>query len=231
MGKALCGRLNRITRWVWPSLIEMTPRQKSANDEWMSELAASVRNGDWSTDSDVALEESRRLFDAEVDRRKGADAKAGVYLAAITALIPVLVSLLPTLWSDKASKVLGLILLVVFAWAVAYLLRAGGWAFKTLKVVGFSQLGPGEIASSWKKPDPKEHLAKELSRAVLVNYPLVNKKISGIKMTHEYLMRALLSFSLLMVVQAAWPFGAWLVEIMQKQLSPMTISPLIMCYS
>lgn len=55
--------------------------------EWTQGIAASVQAGDWSTDSDVVLDESCRLFDAEIDRRKGADAKAGIYLAAITALI------------------------------------------------------------------------------------------------------------------------------------------------
>ncbi|MBD8666374.1 hypothetical protein OQ519_00195 [Pseudomonas lurida] len=225
------GQVSSALGWLWPVLMEMTPDDKAENDQWMRGMASSVKEGNWSKDSDVALDEARRLFDAEVDRRKGADAKAGVYLAAITALIPVLVSLLPTLWNDKASKVLGLALLFIFAWAVAYLLRAGGWAFKTLKVSGFTQLGPGELASSWKKADPRERLAKQLSLAVLTNYPLVNKKIDGIKMTHEYLLRAFLSFSLLMVVQAAWPFGVWLVEVVQKLFVPTAVTPLIMCYS
>lgn len=227
----LMGQVSSALGWLWPVLVEMTPDDKAENDQWMRGMASSVKEGNWSKDSDVALDEARRLFDAEVDRRKGADAKAGVYLAAITALIPVLVSLLPTLWNDKASKVLGLALLFIFAWAVAYLLRAGGWAFKTLKVSGFTQLGPGELASSWKKADPRERLAKQLSLAVLANYPLVNKKIDGIKMTHEYLLRAFLSFSLLMVVQAAWPFGVWLVEVVQKLFVPTAVTPLIMCYS
>jgi hypothetical protein len=225
------GQVSSALGWLWPVLVEMTPDDKAENDQWMRGMASSVKEGNWSKDSDVALDEARRLFDAEVDRRKGADAKAGVYLAAITALIPVLVSLLPTLWNDTASKVLGLALLFIFAWAVAYLLRAGGWAFKTLKVSGFTQLGPGELASSWKKADPRERLAKQLSLAVLTNYPLVNKKIDGIKMTHEYLLRAFLSFSLLMVVQAAWPFGVWLVEVVQKLFVPTAVTPLIMCYS
>lgn len=50
------------------------------------QLASSAHASDLSKDSEVALQESRRLFDAEVDRRKAADAKVGIYLAAITAL-------------------------------------------------------------------------------------------------------------------------------------------------
>jgi hypothetical protein len=225
------GRLNRVIRLTWPVVIDLSPAQKAADDEWMRSIATSVRQGNWSKDSEVALDESRRLFDAEVDRRKGADAKAGIYLAAITALIPVLVSLLPSLWNDKLNKVLGFTGLFVFAWAVTYLLRAGAWAFSTLKVSGFTQLGPGEIAASWKKDSPKAALAKQLSIAVLCNYSLVNRKITGIKMTHEYLLRAFLGFTLLMVIQVVWPVGNWLVEQGIRLFKPEAINPLIMCFS
>ena len=216
---------------MWPSLVPLTSEEQVEDDEWARQLDSSVQASNWSKDSEVVLEESRRLFDAEVDRRKGADAKAGIYLAAITALIPVLVSLLPTLWSDKSSKWLGCLGLFIFVWAVAYLLRAGAWAFRTLQVAGFVQLGPGELVKSWNKKKPKAALAKQLSRAVLCNYPLVNRKVSGIKMTHEYLLRAFLSFTILLVLQVMWPVGAWVVEEGQKLMNPNLLSPLIMCFS
>lgn len=216
---------------MWPSLIPLTSEEQVEDDEWARQLASSVQASNWSKDSEVVLEESRRLFDAEVDRRKGADAKAGIYLAAITALIPVLVSLLPTLWSDKSSKWLGCLGLFIFVWAVAYLLRAGAWAFRTLQVAGFAQLGPGELVKSWNKKTPKAALAKQLSSAVLHNYPLVNRKVSGIKMTHEYLLRAFLSFTILLVLQVMWPVGAWVVDEGQKLVNPNPFSPLIMCFS
>ena len=218
-------------QWLWPSLIPLTSEEQVEDDEWARLLASSVQASNWSKDSEVVLEESRRLFDAEVDRRKGADAKAGIYLAAITALIPVLVSLLPTLWSDKSNKWLGCLGLFIFVWAVAYLLRAGAWAFRTLQVAGFAQLGPGELVKSWNKRTPKAALAKQLSSAVLYNYPLVNRKVSGIKMTHEYLLRAFLSFTILLVLQVMWPVGTWVVDEGQKLISPNPLSPLIMCFS
>lgn len=216
---------------MWPSLVPLTSEEQLEDDEWARLLASSVQASNWSKDSEVVLEESRRLFDAELDRRKGADAKAGIYLAAITALIPVLVSLLPTLWSDKSSKWLGCLGLFIFVGAVAYLLRAGAWAFRTLQVAGFAQLGPGELVKSWNKKTPKAALAKQLSSAVLYNYPLVNSKVSGIKMTHEYLLRAFLSFTILLVLQVMWPVGAWIVDEGQKLMSPSPLSPLIMCFS
>lgn len=224
-------RLKEFLQWIWPTLEPLTPEEKAEDDERARHLASSVQASDLSKDSEVALDESRRLFDAEVDRRKGADAKAGIYLAAITALIPVLVSLLPTLWTDKSSRWMGCLGLFFFGWAVAYLLGAGAWAFRTLKVEGFAQLSPGEMVRSWKKISPKAALAKQLSSAVLYNYPLVNRKVTGIKMTHEYLLRAFLSFTFLLVLQVLWPVGEWIAAEAGKLISPDVISPLIMCYS
>lgn len=79
-------KLKDWLHWVWPTLTPLSLGQQAEDVEWKQGIAASVKAGDWSTDSDVVLDESRRLFDAEVDRRKGADAKAGIYLAAITTL-------------------------------------------------------------------------------------------------------------------------------------------------
>ncbi|NBA82303.1 hypothetical protein GVN15_16805 [Pseudomonas putida] len=224
-------KLKDRLRWLWPTVIPLSITEQAADAEWKRQITASVRDGDWTTDSEVVLEESRRLFDAEVDRRKGADAKAGIYLAAITALIPVLVSLLPTLWSDKSSKWLGCVGLMLFAFAVAFLLSAGAWAFRTLKVAGFAQLGPGELATTWKESSPRAGLAKQLARAVLHNYSLVNEKVTGIKMTHEYLLRAFLTFTILLVLQVVWPVGEWVVEESVRLMGTPAPVPLIMCYS
>ncbi|MFD2642663.1 hypothetical protein [Pseudomonas japonica] len=223
--------LTDCLNWLWPKVTPLSPVQKAEDDAWRLRIAESVREGDWTIDSDVVLDESRRLFDAEIDRRKGADAKAGIYLAAITALIPVLVSLLPTLWNEKSNKWLGCIGLFLFGWAVAFLLGAGAWAFKTLKVAGFAQLGPEELAKSWKRRCPKAALAKQLAGAVLYNYSLVNQKVTGIKLTHEYLLRAFVSFTVLLVLQVVWPVGTWVVEEINKSLSTPSPTSLIMCYS
>lgn len=41
-----------------------------------------IKGSTWGSHTEVAIEEARRLFDAELERRRGADNKAGIYLAA-----------------------------------------------------------------------------------------------------------------------------------------------------
>ncbi len=171
----------------WPTLAPPTPEQVVANDQMRAGWKASVNNGNWDLQSDIALEEARRMYDAEQERRRGADTKAGVYLAAVTALIPVLVSLLPTLWSDKTSKALGALSLAVFALAVAYVLRAGYSAFCVLRVSNAHTVGAGDISRCWRTQQPAASLAKSIAIKVIENYPGNNAKVSHIKLAHDYL--------------------------------------------
>ncbi|WP_407309416.1 hypothetical protein [Pseudomonas sp. nanlin1] len=215
----------------WPTLVPPTAAQIAANDQMRDGWKASVRNGNWDAQSEVALEEARRMYDAEQERRKGADTKAGVYLAAVTALIPVLVSLLPSLWSEKASKVLGALSLTVFAIAVIYVLRAGYSAFCVLRVSAANTVGATDISQTWDTSQPVASLAKNIAIKVIDNYPGNNAKVSHIKLAHGYLLRSFFVFALLLAVQALWPSAAWVVEEVTKLMAPAVRQPLMMCYS
>lgn len=215
----------------WPTLAPPTPEQVVANDQMRAGWKASVNNGNWDLQSEIALEEARRMYDAEQERRRGADTKAGVYLAAVTALIPVLVSLLPTLWSDKISKALGALSLAVFALAVAYVLRAGYSAFCVLRVSNAHTVGAGDISRCWSTQQPAASLAKSIAIKVIENYPGNNAKVSHIKLAHDYLLRAFFVFTVLLAVQALWPCAAWVIEEVAKLVAPEAIRPVMMCFS
>ncbi len=83
----------------------------------------------------------------------------------------------------------------------------------------------------WTHESPEESLAKELSHAALHNFPLVNVKINGVLLTHEFLLRALLNFSVLMVIQVIWPVASWAIEQTMKLFTPEVSVVLTMCYS
>lgn len=216
---------------LWPTLEPATPEEEEQDSSELASDRKSIEQGDWSIDADTALEEARRLYDAEAERRRGADTKAGIYLAAITALVPVLTSLVPSIWSDKSGRAYAVISLLVFALAVTYLVKAGLWAFHTIKVSAFNQVHVNQLAKIWSTSSPKEGLAKEIARAVRLNYRLTNEKVTCIKMTHEFLLRAFLVFALLLFVQGLWPPAASFIEWTTKQFHTPKSAPLFMCYS
>lgn len=214
-----------VPEWLWPRLDAPSIEQRIEQERRKQSLQDRVKEANWSEHGEVALEEARRLFDAEQERRRGADNKAGIYLAAITALIPVLASVLPNLWKDGIDKVFASVSLLIFAGALSYLLRAGLWAFSTIRVSGFAQLGPSDIAASWDNGNPQQQLAKQLLLSVSFNMEGTNRKVSCIKMTHEFLLRAFFSFVAFLAIQATWPMAAWAIETLGAQV----ITPLLMC--
>nr|WP_312972996.1 hypothetical protein [Pseudomonas sp.] len=215
-----------VPEWLWPRLTLSSPTADSPQKKWLQGEQEKVDQGSWADKSDVALEEARRLFDAEQERRRSADSKAGLYLAAITALMPLLASILPGLWDEQISRPLRGTLLAFFILALLYLLRAGLWALQTLKVKAAAQLGAGDIAESFKSDNPEERLVKQLLSAVIYNFTGTNQKISCIKMTHEFLLRAFFSFVAFLAVQATWPAAAWTIGWVHNEL----ISPLMSCF-
>lgn len=208
-----------IPQWLWPRLT------LSSQHEWLQSQRDKVNKGAWLEKSDVALDEARRLFDAEQERRRGADSKAGLYLAVITALMPILATVLPSLWDEKISKALAAILLGIFIFALIYLMRAGLWALQTIKTSAAAQLGAGEIADSFSSDRPEEQLVKQLLNAVIYNYNGTNQKISCIKMTHEYLLRAFFCFVAFLSVHATWPAAAWTLSQIHNEI----VTPIMSC--
>ena len=194
--------VDRITNYLWPKL---SNADSDGQETLMRSLAEAVEEGDWSREADVALEESRRIFDAESERRRGADTKAGIYLAAVTALIPVLTSLLPGLRGNETHVLLASLSQLTFGVSVTYLVGAGWWAFKTINVAVSYTISPCDIAKSWETDCPKQELAKRLCKAVIANYDRVNEKVSFIKMTHAYLLRSFFCFVTLLLIQTCWP--------------------------
>ncbi|HGN4398919.1 TPA: hypothetical protein ACKS4S_001187 [Pseudomonas aeruginosa] len=214
-----------IPEWLWPRLTLSTTAD-SAQQRWLREEQDKVDQGYWADISDVALEEARRLFDAEHERRRGADSKAGLYLAAITTLMPILASILPGLRDKQISTCQRGVQLGIFLLALLFLMRAGLWALKTIKISASTVVSPGDIADSFNSDGAEECLAKKLLSAVIQNYTGTNQKITCIKMTHEFLLRAFFSFLAFLAVQASWPAAVWSVGWIHNEL----ISPMMGCF-
>ncbi|WCM48698.1 hypothetical protein OH720_16850 [Pseudomonas sp. WJP1] len=189
---------------IWPRLQTLNQQELSQQEAGHEQDNTSIRAANWDVDTDAALEEARRLDDADSDRRKAADGKASLYLAAVTVLAPVLAALLAGIWSDPSTVGYSTVVLAIFFLGTLYLFRAGLWAFETLKVSTSSRVDASDLASLWCKTDPKPELVEKLLLAVRYNHTGTQRKMSCIKMTHAFLLRAFLSFILLLIVQVAW---------------------------
>ncbi len=217
--------LKMLPEWLWPRLQPLSIAMQIDQAERIKTRRDKITTEQWVKSADVALEEARRLFDAEQDRRRGADSKAAVYLAVITALIPVLAAVLPSLWKEGDNFYSG-VLLFFFTAALIYLLRAGLWAFETIRVSGFSQVDPIDLLESKCQEDLRHGLIKKLLLCLNANMDGTNKKVSCIKMTHEFLWRTFISFGILLLFNALWPGTVWLLEGLHAKVALLRICPL-----
>ncbi|QHP80884.1 hypothetical protein EO763_13615 [Pectobacterium odoriferum] len=197
-----------IRELFWPILEKMTEQEEREDRENLNRDILRIKSTDWSENSDLALDEAKKLNELENQRRGSADSKAAIYLTAITALAPVLVSLIPGIISNgKNPKVIDFLSFIIFFYAMINLLRAALWAFDTLKVSASNRVDVIDLTKIWDiKSFHKEKLIKENLFTVRRNRDGVNKKVTCIKMTHELLLRTFLAFVFLLTVQTTSSF-------------------------
>jgi hypothetical protein len=158
------------------------------------------------------LEEARRLADSEAERRRGTDQKAATYLPLVAALIPLVLTLVSASWEKKAGSAPIWLNMVLLGLAVAYTANAGHWAFRELEVSVSHEPGLSDFEKAWAVPHPSQRLARRLLLHTRRNRNGVNWKVTCIKMAHEYLLRAFLTFSLLLLVNIGWYLAGPLVQ-------------------
>jgi len=68
----------------------------------------------------------------------------------------------------------------------------------------FHRVDVAELSGLWSQSTPKVALTKQLLKAAYLNREPVNEKVSRIKMTDAFLVRAFITFAMLLVIQAGW---------------------------
>ena len=145
----------------------------------------------------IILDESRRLYDQEQARRATIDSKAGVYIAASTALIPILISLAPVviklemLLEFNILSVLNLLTIAVFMLALIMLVRCVIWSHQALKVSPFHLLSWKELLKHNNTKALQLQLVKNLLNTLRKNYDLTNDTVTCVKMAHALLTSAM----------------------------------------
>ncbi len=193
-----------FTDFFWPTLERPTAAetQEDARSETADIQAVSAQI--WMPNGDLALEEARRLADSEEDRRRTAENKATTYLLFASAFAAALVPFLPSILEGKTGPAPGWLVAIILILAVSYLVAAGIWAFRTLRVATYQRLDVPELVRMWNEDDPKSALIRETFAVARRNYAAVNRKVTYIKMTHEFIARSFIAFGILIVVEAGW---------------------------
>lgn len=205
--------LRRLIEIVWPTRGDWRPAELAEIREANREETDDIRSTDWSVESDLALEEARRLANAEEDRRKTAESKASTLLMVAAALVPILTYLETAIWDAKMGTAPKWVSLPILALAVLYLCWSALWALRTVATSNYQQVYHADLVLMWKDgregPEIRRRLATETFLASRLNQDAINKKITCSKMGHAFLFRAILAFALLLLVQAG--FELWTV--------------------
>lgn len=205
--KAIRKALVWVREFFFPILEPLTPKQISEEKERLNSDKKMINKLKLGKQADVVIEEARRIFDSEVERRKSADQKATTYLAVVAALIPLILSVATAVWNKEAAGTVTWISMPFLALAVVYIAWSGLWAFRVLEVSASNRLGVGDFDAACRKRHPPTHLMRSILLCTRLNQNGVNHKVSGIKMAHAFLLRAFLTFAFLLLFNIMWYFS------------------------
>jgi len=155
----------------------------------------------------IYLEEARRLRDTETSRKNSADTKSQIYLAALLAIIPILVSLTePDGVMGKLDYSQWYVVIGFFSFLLGIVYGIGAFisSFRALSVRAYNRI---DVDSFLKKTEnaPEEQLAKDILKSVRLDREIVNNKISHVIVAHELLFRMALSIVFALMVIAVVP--------------------------
>ncbi|WP_081531997.1 hypothetical protein [Rhodovulum sp. P5] len=176
----------KILDFIWPHVGKVPP------DETLTGELESIAAASWGENTATFLDEARRLRDVETGRKNAVETKSQIYLAALLALIPILVSLTENatlkgiMAFDTWYRIVGFVLFIL---GLAYGIGAFVSSFRALTVRAFHRVDVGEIVNSGTREDPLADLTKEILKSVRQDRQNVNHKVSYVIVTHQLLFR------------------------------------------
>lgn len=196
--------MSRFTDVFWPTLEKPTPVELADDNASEATDIAAARAGAWTLNPELAVEEARRLADLEEDRRRATENKASTYLLFAAAMAAALIPFLPGILEGKTGSAPRSLIAFILIVAALYLMAAGMWAFRTLRVGAYHRLDVAELTEIWRHEHPRRALIGDILASARMNYRAVNEKVSCIKMAHEFMARSFVAFGILVVVEAGW---------------------------
>jgi len=194
-----------ILEFIWPRVGKMR------GDTTVERDLEKIDSAFWGNNTAAFLDEARRLRDVETGRKNAAETKSQIYLAALLALIPILVSLTEndTLMGMRAlDNWYSIVGLIFFALGLVYGIGAFVSSFRALTVRAYHRVDVGEIVAKGSSEDPLGDLTKEILKSVRRDRQNVNHKVGYVVVTHQLLFRmALFLLLALAVITFAHPLS------------------------
>lgn len=197
--------IKEIRNFFWPVLERPTVSENNRILRLEDDDVKEIKSVNWVAESSMALEETRRLVTEEDERRKTAESKASNLLVVATAFIPLLTYLETAILEGKHETAPIWITLPILGIAVAYLCNASWWAFQTVRVANYHRIYPSDLIKIWRTGKSiQKKLVAETLIAIRRNQETVNTKVSSFKMSHEFLLRAIVAFAALLLIRIAF---------------------------
>jgi len=194
----------KLADFFFPTITPYTKEELAKHKRQLDEQLKEIDEVNWNKCPEVALEHASKLAESEAQRRRTAESKATIYLAVITALVPLVLTVQAAAWEEKVGPAPSWLRLILLAIAVMYISAAAFYAFRTLEVKGFHTLGISDLVAAWKTRKTTNRLVKSILSAVRESQSAVNAKVTQIKLTHLHMMRALLAFVCLLLIDPAF---------------------------
>jgi len=192
----------KIREIFWPKLEKLNAYELEELCHLKQSDIDNIQNTEWDSEIELALEEARRLLTEEDERRKTAESKASNLLLVAVALIPLLIYLETTISDGSPGTSPNWLTMFILAVAVAYLGCAGLWSFRTISVGTYHRVYPTDLVDVWNdKNGVKNLLTVKMMEAIRRNQEPINQKVSASEMTHAFLLRAIIAFSVLLLVR------------------------------
>lgn len=190
----------RIVDAVFPYIEPLDATQRADESQRLQNDIAAINATTWIVKEERALDVAQRIADADMERVRTAEGKATTYLAVLSALVPLIITLQAANWENKAGPAPNAVRLFVLVAATAYVSGAGYHAFKTLQVTGFQRVGEGDLAAAWGTSSPLVAVTRSTLLASRRSRAAVNSKVTRIRVTHQHLLRAFMAFILLLLL-------------------------------
>ena len=200
-----------MNKWIdilWPILESDKCAEKTAKQRREDDLD-SIDRANWE-EVEPVLEEARRLWDLEMSRRKTAERKATIYLAALAAMLP-LTGTLASVHSEHihASSQWQLWVLLCSILVVApFYLKTLAWSFKTIERSTHHQLGVSELLAAREKVNAEAILCKAILKCVVNDRRATNDKVTSMAMAHAFCRNFISLYVFLFflnAITALWP--------------------------